>query len=105
MAWEPENDPEAAELRPETLALDNYVLVNDVARPRSLALAPDVVVTGQCVKDGTVTMRRLTLEELAVAPLTSAECNAQASLQSNRNWFWFDVRNGVVAHIVGQYLP
>ena len=105
LSWAAENAPDMID--DGTLASD-YVLLNEVERPRTVALAADAVLTGYCTgHDGQVQMRATTGAELASAPASDAECVARSTLTGNppASWFWVDVRDGVVAQLVGQYLP
>lgn len=106
--WAAANDPAFATDGLFGLAVNGYVVVNDVVRPRTLTLAPDAVVTGYCSTADGILQERITLAELASATDSSPGCLARSYLSqapSSTNSFWVDIRDGQVAQLVGQYVP
>ena len=96
------NDPEAENPPP-----NGYIIVNDVKRTRTLNLSPDVRIWDLCYGNDLGFAER-PLPEWAAAPATGEHsCDAGAAL--SRGWgdetYWFDVRDGVVLQVVGQFLP
>jgi len=96
------NDPTAENPPP-----GGFWIVNDVERIRSLTLSPDVRIWDWCYGNDLGFAER-TLPEWAAAPATGEHsCDAGATL--SHGWgdgtYWFDVRDGVVMQVIGQYLP
>ena len=96
------NDPTAENPPP-----GGFWIVNDVERIRTLTLSPDVRIYLWCYGNDLGFAER-TLTEWAAAPATGEHsCDAGAAL--SRGWgdetYWFDVRDGVVLQVVGQFLP
>ncbi|QZN85943.1 hypothetical protein [Cellulomonas sp. C5510] len=105
--WLRVNEPEAAaELGGR--AVSGYIVVNDVTRLRTLALAPDAPITGFCVDSEGLRQPRRTLEDLTT-PEPSGGCHSSSVVEGSpgmtMRYFWLDVRDGVVAQLVGQYVP
>lgn len=100
--WLEANDPDA-EIPPP----NDYLIVNEVERVRTLTLSPDVRIWDWCFGDPGATHRERPLAEWAAAPDdATTECAAGPQLsRSPGSVYWFDVRDGVVVQIVGQYLP
>ena len=96
------NDPEAENPPP-----GGFWIVNDVERIRTLTLSPGVRIWDWCYGNDLGFAER-TLPEWAAAPATGEHsCDAGATL--SHGWgdgtYWFDVRDGVVMQVIGQYLP
>jgi len=96
------NDPTAENPPP-----GGFWIANDVERIRSLTLSPDVRIWDWCYGNDLGFAER-TLPEWAAAPATGEHsCDAGATL--SHGWgdgtYWFDVRDGVVMQVIGQYLP
>jgi len=96
------NDPTAENPPP-----GGFWIVNDVERIRSLTLSPDVRIWDWCYGNDLGFAER-TLPEWAAAPATGEHsCDAGATL--SHGWgdgtYRFDVRDGVVMQVIGQYLP
>lgn len=106
-AWARANDPRR--LEPEGWVLNDMLEINEVERPRTLTLAPDAVITGYCLTDGTLTMRARTLADLMTEGDRAACQDAESGIPQfggeGGSLFWVDVRGGVVAQLVGQYVP
>lgn len=105
--WLRVNEPEAA-AENGGRAINGYVVVNDVTRLRTLTLAPDAAITGFCVDSEGLRQTRRTLEDLT-APDPGGGCEASSVVDGSpgrtMRYFWVDVRDGVVAQLVGQYVP
>ena len=103
--WARENAPELLEEGMD-LPPSGFLVIDEVQRSRTVALAPDVVVTGFCVRpDATVEQHARDL-----AGLTSPgdpSCSATSRVDGvggGAAQFWVDVRGGEVVQLVGQYL-
>lgn len=104
-AWARENAPEVLEDGMD-LPPSGFQVIDEVQRARTLALAPDVVVTGFCVRpDGTVEQHARDLAGLTGPG--DAGCSATSRVDGaggGAAQFWVDVRGGEVVQLVGQYL-
>ncbi|WP_217615178.1 hypothetical protein [Cellulomonas sp. GbtcB1] len=100
----------AQEHEPELLENDGphsgYVIVDDVPRSRTLALAPDAVVTGYCQLPEAVVQQPRDLGGLTgPEPAGCADASRVDGSVGGRARFWVDVRGGQVAQLAGQFLP
>lgn len=103
-AWAREHDPE---LLVDGVVPSDVVVVDEVERSRTVPLAPDAVITGFCVRpDATVEQHAQDLAGLTRPG--DPGCSATSRVDGAGGGaarFWVDVRGGVVAQLVGQYLP
>ena len=100
-----ENDPSAENPPP-----NDYLIVNDVERVRTLDVSPDARIWDWCFGDDTVGLafvERASLDAWAAAPLDwELNCASGAAMARDpAAIYWIDVRDGVVAQIIGQFLP
>ncbi|MCG7286969.1 hypothetical protein MHY85_13420 [Cellulomonas sp. ACRRI] len=104
-AWAREHAPELLEDGMD-LPPSGFEVVDDVQRSRTVALAPDAVVTGFCVRpDGVVEQHARDLAGLTGPG--DAGCSATSRVDGavgGASRFWVDVRGGEVVQLVGQYL-
>ena len=101
--WLTANEPEAENPPP-----NDYHIVNEVERSRVLPLADDVRVWNWCFESGgDLGFIERTVPEWAAAPATGDPLCDEGSdlLRDPARVYWFDVRGGEVAQVVGQYLP
>lgn len=104
-AWAREHAPELLEDGMD-LPPSGFEVVDDVERSRTVALAPDAVVTGFCIRpDGVVVQQARDLAGLTGPG--DASCSATSRVDGavgGASRFWVDVRGGEVVQLVGQYL-
>ena len=86
---------------------NDYVIVNSSSATRTLPLAAGVRIWDWCYGPESLGVEERTLEEWAAAPAGGdTTCGLGAALSHGWNEvYWFDVRDGVVQQVVGQYLP
>jgi hypothetical protein len=102
--WLRNNEPD--EFTQTGAALNNYVLVNDMERLRTLPVAPDAAITGYCLGSAPlISQRAQTLETVLDTPGPGCSGQEPELDDPGRSTFWVDVRGGIVRQLVGQYLP
>jgi hypothetical protein len=86
---------------------NGYVIANDSTNTRTLPLADDARIWDWCTGDAGLAMAERPFAEWAAAPADGdTTCGLGAALSHGSNEvYWFDVRDGVVKQVVGQYLP
>lgn len=87
---------------------NGYFIVNDVERVREIPVAPDAPVAEWCfMADGGIGTAQGDFATWATATGTGEQrCGAlEPGARQGNDLYWFDVRNGVVLQIVGQYVP
>ena len=98
------NDPTAENPPP-----NDYVIVNDSALIRTLPLAADVRIWDWCYPEteSELGFAERSLTEWAAAPAGGdTSCGTGPALSHGWNEvYWFDVRDGIVMQVIGQYLP
>jgi hypothetical protein len=102
--WLTANDPGAENPPP-----NDYIIVNEVERSRTLPLTDDVLVWNWCIESaGGLGFVERTVAQWAAAPATGdplCEAGADALPRDPANLYWFDVRGNVVQQVVGQFVP
>ena len=98
------NDPTAENPPP-----NDYVIVNESALIRTLPLAADVRIWDWCYPEteSELGFAERSLTEWAAAPAGGdTSCGTGPALSHGWNEvYWFDVRDGIVMQVIGQYLP
>lgn len=84
------------------------LLVNEVERPRTVPVAPDVAVATTCRTQedaaSPLGVRQRSFPEWAAASEGPVSCTDRGAVpRQEGTLYWFDVRGGTVRQIVGQY--
>jgi hypothetical protein len=101
--WLNANDPDAENPPP-----NDYIIVNEVERIRTVPLAGDAVIWSWCFESaGGLDFVGRNVAEWSAAPGNGDMlCDAGVGLPRDpSSLYWFDVRGGVVRQVVGQYVP
>lgn len=102
--WLTANDPGAENPPP-----NDYIIVNESDRTRTLPLTDEARVWNWCFESaGGLGFVERTVGQWAAAPTTGDQmCDAGATAlpRDPANLYWFDVRGGAVAQVVGQFVP
>ncbi|WP_024285834.1 hypothetical protein [Cellulomonas sp. KRMCY2] len=85
---------------------NGYFIVNDVERVREIPVSPDVTVANWCFSDGLDVISRDFAQWATATRVDMQTCDdPDPTVWQGNDLYWFDVRDGVVMQIVGQYVP
>jgi hypothetical protein len=97
------NQPDAENPPP-----NDFITTDDGQPVRTLPLAPDAKIWDWCFGEVDLGYQQRTVAEWVEAPTDGTQqCGAGAALARNTEYtpYWLKIRDGVVAEMIGQYLP